>query len=439
VIQDEAGNVIVRKFPAEGMENAPTVILQGHMDMVCEKNNDVDHDFQQDPIQLDVRDKYLYAKGTSLGADDGIGVATMLAVLESKFVSHGPLEMLFTVDEETGLTGAFQLSSTLLKGKILINLDSEEDGTIYIGCAGGGGTNITLSLEATATPLGMDSIRFTVHGLSGGHSGVDIHEQRGNAVKILARVLRELNSELPITMTNIFGGDKHNAIPREAYAEFLVEKEKTEAVMEFLDKMLEVVKPEYQPREPNLAFKVEVMERRAKDCWLRKTTDRVLDLLCALPNGVLKMNYDIPELVETSTNLAFIKVEDGALKLHMSTRSSVGSELEKVTGSIEAIAALSGAEAQHEDPYPGWQPNLDSKLLAKAIEVYKELFDKEPEVKAIHAGLETGIIGEKFPGMDMISIGPQIEHPHSPDERVEIPTVEKFWNFTVGLLENIKE
>ncbi|KAA0010614.1 MAG: aminoacyl-histidine dipeptidase [Thermoplasmata archaeon] len=431
---DKAGNVVVRKPASAGMENKPTVVLQAHMDMVCEKNKDVEHDFSKDPIKVKIEGEWVTADGTTLGADDGIGVATALAILTDENIKHPPIEALFTVDEETGLTGAFALERDFLKGRILINLDSEEFGVIYVGCAGGGDSTIKLPVKKTDIPSGMKIFSVFVKGLKGGHSGCDIHEQRGNAIKILARILWKVKKDMDMRVVSITGGDKHNAIPREAEAIVAVEDEKR--FREIVENEAKDILEEIKPVDPDM--KVEVKETDGKDCLDKDSTEKVIDLLYALPHGVLAMSYDIPDLVETSTNLAKVRTEDGTITVVMSSRSSSKTELQATRDRIRAIAELAGAEVEEGSTYPGWKPNLDSKILKLAKEVFKEMFGKEPEVKAIHAGLETGVIGEKFPGMDMISVGPDVKNPHTPDERVHIGSVEKFYKYVAKILERVE-
>jgi len=435
--EDEVGNIVIRKTATAGYENAPTVVLQSHVDMVCEKNAETVHDFSKDAIKLDIRDGWLHAVGTSLGADDGIGVATAMGILEANNLKHGPLEALFTIDEETGLTGAFALKPDFLKGRIMLNLDSEEWGTIYVGCAGGGDTKLSKKYDVQMPPQGYSLHKLSVKGLSGGHSGVDVHEQRANAVKLLARMLYRLHKKTGIQLAKISGGDKHNAIPREASAVFYAPSEKRGDVKTLVSNLGSSMFNEYKYREPGMKTILE--ETSAGGSPLSSAdTKEIVTLLLNIPHGVLKMNYEIPELVETSSNLASIKLQNGEMTIHTSSRSSVGSELEAVRDEIESIGKLVGASAEREDPYPGWQPNLSSPILEKAKKVHMDLFGKEPEIKAIHAGLETGIIGEKYPGMDMISIGPLVKHPHSPDEKVKMDTCVHFWKFTCEILASVK-
>ena len=433
---DATGNVVVRKPAAPGHENAPITILQAHLDMVNEKNADVEHDFDKDPIIPRQEDGYLKATGTTLGSDNGIGVAAMLAVMEAKDLVHGPLELLFTVDEETGLTGASTLASDMLEGRRLLNLDTEEEGALYVGCAGGADSQLRLPLKSEAVPSEAVTLDVKLTGLRGGHSGVDIHLQRGNAIKLLARALYAVSLETPFHLAGFQGGNKHNAIPREAFAVVAVAKDQHEAFRSVLQREFEAIAEEVRPADPDMKLEVSP-DAEVTSMWDADTTATVLRVLVALPHGVLSMSYDIPDLVETSTNLAVANVENDRLNVLMSSRSSVATALQATRQRIRAIASLAGAEVEEGEGYPGWKPNMDSELLKVMKKVHKELFGKEPEVKAVHAGLETGIIGEKYPGMDMISFGPQIEFPHSPDERVKIDSVERFYKLLVATLKEL--
>ena len=433
---DKAGNVVVSKPASPGMENKPIVILQGHMDMVCEKNNDVDFDFTKDPIKLKRNGDILTADGTTLGADDGIGVAIALAILEDTSLKHGPLEALFTVDEETGLTGAFALESNMLTGKIMLNLDSEDFGVITVGCAGGGESKIELPIKTRKIDESFDSIIVKVSGLRGGHSGVDIHEQRGNAIKILARILWKANKKHKFYISEIKGGDKHNAIPREAYAKISIDKKEKDNFISTLKSEEKDILEEIKPIDPN--FKINIENSEKQDTALtNEIQDKILNLLHGLPHGVDKTNYDIPNLVDTSTNLATVAFKNENIEIGMSSRSSIKSALQDMRDRINAIASLAGAKVTEDKPYPGWKPNMNSKLLKLSKKIFEDMFKQEPEIEAIHAGLETGIIGEKFPGMDMISIGPTIKYPHSPEEQVHISTVEKFYKYVLKILEEV--
>jgi dipeptidase D len=432
--EDETGNVVVRVPATQGREKAPTVILQGHLDMVCEKNSDVSHDFSKDAIQLLRDGEWLKAKGTTLGSDNGIGVAAALAAAEDKDVVHGPLELLFTVDEEVGLTGAGKLESGFLTGTRLLNLDSEELGSAFIGCAGGGDSTMTLAVGRKKAPADTTSVRIHVTGLRGGHSGLDIREQRGNAIKILARTLWDAGREFSIRVSSFDGGNKRNAIPREAQAVVFVPKRERDDFSRFVTNLQSTIAMELGGKETGLKISVEPA-KGAADALDENVQLRFLNLLRAIPHGVDAMSYDIPDLVETSNNLATVSTEERKIIIGTSTRSSIKSALQALRDRIRAVAELAGADVQEDAPYPGWKPNLESELLRVFRSVHNEVLGTEPEAKAIHAGLECGIIGEKYPGMDMISFGPQIEHPHSPDERINIPSVDTFWRVLTSVLE----
>ncbi|MCG6988236.1 MAG: aminoacyl-histidine dipeptidase [Gemmatimonadetes bacterium] len=430
---DATGNVVVKKPGTPGKENAPATMLQGHLDMVNEKNSDVDFDFATDAIKPVLDGEYLTADGTTLGSDNGVGVASMLAIMEATDLVHGPLEFVFTIDEETGLTGAAGLDASGLSAKRLLNLDSEEEGTLTVGCAGGADTDLTLTLDTTSAPAEATAHEVRLFGLKGGHSGVDIHLQRGNAVQLLARMLSE--AEQPGFLADIGGGNKHNAIPREASATVVIPKGAAGDFFPRLDARFESVKAEFSVPDPGMKMSVEEVSL-PDTVWSADAGAQVLRLIVALPHGVTAMSNDIPGLVETSTNLAAVKRVDGTLKVLMSSRSSVVSGLDWIRGKIEAVAALAGAEVDHHDGYPGWKPDLDSRLLGIVRSVHTRVLGSEPRVEAIHAGLECGLIGEMLPGMDMISIGPQIEFPHSPGERVQVASVGRFYRL---LTETLKE
>ncbi len=432
---DAAGNVVVRKPGVPGREDAPVTILQAHLDMVQEKNSGTEFDFATDAIRP-VRDgEYLTADGTTLGSDNGIGVAAMLAVLESDGIAHGPLELLFTIDEETGLTGASGLAEDMLEGRRLINLDSEEEGVLTIGCAGGADTYLDLPLGREPVEAEV-ALAVRVHGLKGGHSGVDIHLQRANALKLLARAVGAAVEAGEVRIASFSGGNAHNAIPREAHAVLVPGPGVADAVAAALEAELAAAAGEVRAVEPGLAWSVERTAPPA-DAWTREGGGRALALLLALPHGVLRMSDDIDGLVESSTNLAVVDESEGRLRVLMSSRSSVMSALAAIRRRLRAFAVLAGGEAKEKDGYPGWKPDVSSELLGVMREIYAEVTGETAEVGAIHAGLECGIIGEKYPGMDMISFGPQIEFPHSPDERVRIPSVDPFWRVLVATLERL--
>ncbi|MGA1820559.1 MAG: aminoacyl-histidine dipeptidase [Thermoplasmatota archaeon] len=430
--KDGANNLVVRKPASPGHENAPTVVLQGHVDMVCEKNKDVTFDFSKDPIKLRMDKDYLYATGTTLGADNGIGVCAALAVLEDKDMVHGPIEALFTVDEETGLTGAFALGDDMLEGRLMINLDTEEERALYVGCAGGGESEINMPV-LWEEPKGK-AFNVNFFGMKGGHSGVDIHLGRANAIKLLARMLWKAAREHDFTIGAFTGGDKHNAIPREAEA-VIVTRGDPAPIKDIVMKAFEEVKFEYKSLEPGMSIEIKDIEIPQR-AMTEEDSRRTLHLIVSLPHGVYRMSPDIEDLVETSTSMSKIRTEDDVY-IQLASRSSSASQLEALRDKIEAIVVLAGGEAQRGKAYPGWLPNLDSKVLAVLKESAIELWEKVPEIKAIHAGLETGIIGEKFPGMDMASLGPQIENPHSPDERVRVPSVKDFWDLLALTLKKL--
>lgn len=435
--QDSFGNILVKKPATKGKENLKTVCLQGHLDMVCEKNRDVQHDFDKDPIQIYVDGDWVKAKGTTLGADNGIGVAAALAIMESNDIEHGPLEFLFTLDEETGLTGATNLSQDFLNADILLNLDSEEEGSFYIGCSGGKDTEGRFTYIKDKVPSQSLAYKISVTGLKGGHSGLDIHLGRGNAIKILTRLLWNLQNNFDLRISRIEGGSKRNAIPREAFAEVVISNSKEKEFTDYVNKFTEIVKFELGTVEPNL--KISFDKINLPEFVIDKPTQfRLLNTLYALPHGVIKMSADLPDLVETSTNLATINFND-EIVIGTSQRSSVETEKEDIVSINRAIFLLANAQVKHGDGYPGWKPDINSEILKEMKKVYYNLYNKEPEVKAIHAGLECGIIKEKYPSMDMISFGPTILGAHSPDERVQISTVEKFYNLLLETLKNIPE
>ncbi len=433
--QDKELNVLIRKGASAGYESAPTVVLQSHMDMVCEKNSDTEFDFDNDPIKLKFDGEWLKADGTTLGADNGIGMATALAILEDESVKHGPLEAIFTVDEERGLVGAMTIDTSWLKGNIMLNLDSEDLGLFSIGCAGGRDSHMTLPLKRV-NAKGDQLVEIKLFGLRGGHSGVDIHEGRGNALKIINRLLFQLDKVVPLEFVCYEGGDKHNAIPREAFARVVIKKTELDNVKKWMETAVDCIRSEFSPVEKNIQYSVTALESvpDVMDATSQKT---LLSLLFALPHGPLAYSRDIAGLVETSNNVASIKCSDTEAKIHLSSRSSNDCALQATVDKLVAIADLAGASIEQPQGYPGWQPNLDSPLLKVTMDAYKEVTGEDARYEAIHAGLECGLIGEKFPGMDMISIGPDIKHPHSPDECVHIGTVDTYYKHTLKVLEKL--
>ena len=432
--QDRFGNVVVKKPASAGRERAPSICLQGHLDMVCEKSPTTAHDFGKDPIDLVRRGNTLMANGTTLGADNGIAVATNLAIMEDRSLEHGPLELLFTVDEETGLTGAHNLQPGFIESRILLNLDSEEEGALYVGCAGGRDTIGTWTVEYESAPRGTTPLEVTVSGLRGGHSGLEIDKGRGNALKIIGRVVHAL-AATGARLSRIDGGNKRNAIPREAAALLYVSD--VAGAQEIVARWNDVLRAELSTVEPKLAVTANVPASAAPRVFVERFQTRVVQALAALPHGVVKMSADIPSLVETSTNLAVVMSDDNAVSVATSQRSSVASEIDEIVGTVTTILELAGASVEHTDGYPGWKPNLDSPILKTAAVAFKSLFDRDPDVKAVHAGLECGIIGEKFPGIDMVSFGPTLEGVHSPDEKIYVDTVPRFWEFLLAILKAV--
>lgn len=436
-IVDAIGNVIIRKPATKGMENRKMVCLQSHIDMVCEKNSDKVFDFEKDAIETYVEDGWLKAKGTTLGADDGIGVATALAILHADNIEHGPLECLFTVDEETGLTGSMNLSSDALKSNILLNLDSEDEGEMFIGCAGGMDTlgYMPFSWEENKETLAYS---LMVKGLKGGHSGDDINKGRACANKALNRMLWAMNQKFEIRLADFDGGNLRNAIAREAKAIFSIKAENEKAMQEMIACFTSNLQYEFRTTEPDM--QVELVKVEAPKQVVDKVSqDKLFDVIYAVPHGVLAMSREIENFVETSTNLASIKIKDNCFHIVTSQRSSVESALKAAATRVEACLRLVGAKVEHTDGYPGWSPNTDSEILNVVVASYERLFGKKPIVRAIHAGLECGLIGEKYPKMDMISYGPTLRGVHSPDEKMDIHTLEMFWQHTLDILKNIPQ
>jgi dipeptidase D len=435
--QDTAGNVIVTKKGTQGRESAPITVLQGHLDMVCEKNEGKAHDFTKDPIQP-VRDgEFVKASGTTLGADNGIGVAAALAVMESKDLSHGPLELLFTIDEETGLTGAFNLEPGSVKGRRLLNLDTEEEGAVYIGCAGGMDTLCKRKVKRVAPSAGKRAFRLKVAGLKGGHSGLEINQGRGNALKLLGRALRQLMPVHGMELASLQGGSKRNAIPREGFATLYMDPGQAAPVKESLTRLQADYRSELGKADPEVVLILEQADQAQDKVLAADDARTVVAFLFACPHGVFAMTPEIPELVQTSTNLAIVDTKDDLVTVQMSHRSSIESAKKDVGQQIAAYSELAGFHVEQGAGYPGWKPNVSSPLLKAAKKIHADLFGREPLVKAVHAGLECGIIGEKFPGMDTISFGPTILGAHSPDERVQIRSVETFWKYLAALLEKV--
>jgi dipeptidase D len=437
-ITDRVGNLIIKVKGSKGMEKKKPVVLQGHLDMVCEKTPDSKHDFSKDPIRFVFDGEWLKADKTTLGADNGIAIALAMAICEDSEVKHPPLELLFTVEEETGLTGAKELEPDIITGKKLINIDSEDEGVFTVGCAGGKDTHIELDLAYEEVPSDYSALLLKVHGLTGGHSGVNIHEERANAIRVLTRSLMTIREVCDLRLVGITGGTAHNAIPRDAEATFFVPADALETIEKLIDEKEKVFKAEFANTDPELALSLSriplPIDRRGMMSYV---TMKALDLLFAIPHGIAARSTDMPTLVETSSNEAKVFIDNGKLHIHTSQRSSVMSRLDAHTRRIECIARLAGARVFSGNGYPSWQPNFDSPLLAVCQKTYKKLFKTEAKVEAIHAGLECGLIGNLHPGMDMISLGPTIKNPHSPDEKIFLPSIEKIWLLLTTLLAEI--
>jgi len=434
---DYAGNVLITKRATKGMENKATLVLQSHVDMVCEKNSDVKHDFDKDPIIPYIDGDWVKAKGTTLGADDGIGMAAQLAILASDDIEHPKIECLFTSDEETGLSGAIALGPNFFTGKILINLDSEDEGEIFIGCAGG--TDTTATFEYKKEKINSSDLIFNlkISGLRGGHSGDDIHKGFGNSIKIATRFLIECSKMYEIRLISFEGGNLRNAIPREAEANFTVPKKYLKKLTDYTVKFSNEIKNELKITEPDLKIICENIENNFDSVINKEVQDNLLNALQGVWHGVVEMSRDIPDLVETSTNLASIKhTSDNTITVATSQRSSVESQKKNIAQTVESVFLLSKATIKHSDGYPGWQPNPDSKILEISSKAYKKLFGIDPKVKAIHAGLECGLFLEKYPELDMISIGPTLRNVHSPDEKISIESTLKFWEFLLYVIKN---
>lgn len=435
--KDAAGNILMSKPATAGYENLPVVVLQSHMDMVCEKNNGTVHDFDNDPIETIVDGDWLRANGTTLGADNGIGVAAELAILASDDIEHGPIECIFTVDEETGLTGAKALQKGFMTGEILLNLDSEDEGEIFMGCAGGKDTQALFHYEALAASPNLQYFRIDVKGLNGGHSGGEIHKGLGNANKILVRFLYMMQQQFDFTLCAIDGGNLRNAIAREAHAVVGLHPEDKEKVRVMLNHFAADVENELKHVDPNVKLEMESADQPQTRID-SETAKKLIYSLMACPHGVIGMSHDIEGLVETSTNLASVKMkEDSTILIGTSQRSSIESCKIAVANQVAATFLLAGAKVTHGDGYPGWAPNPDSKILKVAQESYKRLFNKDAKIMAIHAGLECGLFLEKYPNLDMISFGPTLRDVHSPNERIEINTVGLWWTHLLELLKSI--
>lgn len=435
-LRDEIGNVLIRKPATPGMENRKAVVLQAHMDMVPQKNSHVAHVFETDPIQAYIDGDWVTAKDTTLGADNGIGVAAAMAVLESKDIPHPAIEMFITVDEETGMFGAFGLQPNFLKGDILINMDSEDEGELYVGCAGGLDANISFAYNEVEVPEGDVALKISLTGLKGGHSGVDIHLQRANANKLMFRFLKDAVAEYEARLASIDGGSLRNAIPREAFAVITVPAEGVEDIIDLVNELEELFIEEYKGVENNITFSVDHVELPT-GLLPEEVQDDLINGVTACFNGVFRFIPELPTVVETSNNLAIIKSDGKSVELKSLIRSSVESRKEELASQIESAFVLAGGKVEFTGGYPGWKPDLESPILKEMTKVYEDKYGKTPKVMIIHAGLECGILGTHYPKMDMISFGPTIRYPHSPDEKVNIATVEMFWDYLKATLANI--
>ena len=434
---DEVGNLVIEKPATPGYEHLETVILQSHMDMVCEKNADKVHDFENDPIRTIIDGEWLHADGTTLGADNGIGCAAELAILDSDDIEHGPIECLFTMDEETGMTGAMNLKPGFFNGKILLNLDSEDEGELFIGCAGGMGTMAEFAYEKREATDDYLYFEVKVSGLKGGHSGGEIHIGLGNANKILTRYLYALEHELDWKLCSFQGGNLHNAIPREAHAVIGLKADQKERARVILNELAAAVEDELKRVDPSVKLEMKSVGKPAYriDC---DTKRRLVRALYACPHGVYGMSHDIEGLVETSSNLASVKMkEDDKIYVETSQRSSTSSLISDIANTVASVFELAGAKISFRDPYPGWKPNPDSPILKAASESYERIFGRKPAIKAIHAGLECGLFLDKYPYLDMVSFGPTLRDVHSPVEKIEIKTVQLWWDHLVDMLKHI--
>lgn len=435
--KDALGNIVIRKPATPGYENKKGFCIQAHLDMVCEKNRDVEFDFDNDSIQTWIDNGWVKAKGTTLGADNGMGVAMGMAILTMPNLQHSDYELLLTLDEETGLTGAIQLGKDLLKtSDILINLDTEDDHTFSIGCAGGINTIGNYKYESDSVPSGYAFYEIGVKGLMGGHSGVEIHEERGAATKFITRMLFELNRKFDIRISSIDSGSKHNAIPREAFAKVAINPSQVNDVLAFIKEHSEVIQKEYKSLEKNVVAFAEKTDEVSR-VMTKSFQDKLLMSFYAMPHGIIRWSPDIKGLVQTSTNFAVIETHQNEIKVLTSQRSSVESEKMNLANQIRSVIELAGGSVIQNDGYPSWEPNMDSPILVTAKEVHTKIFGFEPVIEAIHAGLECGLIGERYPHLDMLSFGPTIKEPHTPDEKVEIKTVYNSWKLLLGIIDNL--
>lgn len=433
---DSIGNVVLKKPATKGMENRKGAILQAHVDMVPQKNNDVNHDFVKDPILPWIDGEWVRAKGTTLGADDGIGVSAALAILADENLQHGPLEALLTIDEETGMTGAFGLKAGELDGDILLNLDSETEGELYVGCAGGVDATIHIDYDMMPVEAGYSCFSIQVKNMKGGHSGMDIILQRGNATKSLFRIMKAMSEEMDVRLCEVEGGNMRNAIPRDAVATIALSTKDVKRAKEIVEELDKTIHSELSAVENEFTISMNptaTVNQMMKEC----SSNKIINLVYALPNAIYRMSDAVCGLVETSSNLAIVKSDGKEIEICCLIRSSVDSEKKDFSMMMKSVVELAGGKIEFSGEYPGWKPNMDSPILHEMKTLYKKLFNKEAKVMAIHAGLECGVMGGLYKNWDMISFGPTIEHPHSPDERVNIKSVELFYKFLVETIKNV--
>ncbi len=437
--KDKTGNLLIIKPASSGYKNRKPVCLQSHVDMVCEKNNTISHDFEKDPILTTVEGNWMKAKGTTLGADNGIGIAAQLTILKDKNIKHGLLECLFTVDEEMGLRGAFNIKPKFFNSKILINLDSEDEGELFIGSAGGINTTAHIGYKTKNNPKNHLAYKIDITGLKGGHSGDDIDKGRGNSIKILNRFLWIANKKLKLRLVKFEGGNLSNAIPREAYAQFTIPAKIEQLLKKHINQFIIAINNELRTTEPDLRISLTSI-KSPKKVLKKGIQNKLLNILYACPNGVIAMSRSVKGLVETSTNLASVKFNNkNNILITTSQRSSVESAKVNISNAVSSVFSMAKAKVEHTDGYPGWNPNLESEILRITKESYKKLFGSNPKVRAIHAGLECGLFLEKYPDLDIISFGPTITDAHSPDEQINIQSTRKFWDLLTDVLSNIPE
>ena len=434
---DEVGNVVIRKLASPGYENRKSVILQSHMDMVCEKVHGLDFDFMKDPIQTEVEGEWLRAKGTTLGADDGIGIAMEMAILKSDDIEHGPIECVFTRDEETGLTGAMGMKSGFMSGDYLLNLDSEDEGQIFVSCAGGARTTAIFDIEYDTLPKDYFVFKLQLKGLVGGHSGDDINKKRANANKLIFRFLYRSKEKCDLRLIDVQSGGLHNAIPRDGYVVFAVPSKEKESIVSDFNIYVQEVEEEYHVTEPQIQFSLESYGEKIDRCITSSVSNSLITSVQAVDNGVFAVSQDLETLIETSSNLASIRLVGNEIIIVTSQRSSLSSARENMSATIRATFELAGARVSTNEGYPGWKMNPNSEILKIAEDSYRRLFGKDPIVLAIHAGLECGLFSEKYPNLDMISFGPTLRGVHSPDEKLLIPTVNMVWEHLKDILKNI--